>query len=233
MVFEGVVEELEELEEGVDTNLLPVELIKCYGKQGKKQVQPLAQMASNAMLSQLKSKWRVKRPAYCVEKEPQTVCIDLAVDLAALKAKWRPRGVGGQVRATEAMGRVVGAEGAEIVEEVVKEVVEVVNKRGRRCEHEYECRWVGDAADENTWEAAASLTSTAAREAVKAFEDRVQSARNVSLIAGGFTNPICTECCNSVVELEDYEYKKNQCYGNAACTRRILSACGKRSRARK
>ena len=129
---------------------------------------------------------------------------------------------------------VVGAEDAQIVEEVVKEVAEVVNKRGRRCEYEYECRWVGDAADETTWEAAASLTSAAAREAVKAFEGRVQSARNVSLIHGGFTNPIRTECCNAIVELEDYDYKKNQCYDKAACKRRILSPCsGKRSRARK
>jgi hypothetical protein len=96
VVFQGAVEDLEELEEGVDTNLLPVELINCYGKQDKKQVQSLAQLASNAMLSQLKGKWRVKRPASCVEEEPRTVCIDLTVDLAVLKAKWRPRRVGGR-----------------------------------------------------------------------------------------------------------------------------------------
>ena len=59
---------------------------------------------------------------------------------------------------------------ADPTPEADPEVSEIINKRGRRCEYEYECRWLGRGADETTWESAESLTSAASRQAIIEFE---------------------------------------------------------------
>lgn len=103
-------------------------------------------------------------------------------------------------------------------------VSEVVNKRGRRCMWEYECRWVGLGADETTWEAVDDLKSLAASQAIKVFEAAMQRQSKPSLSCLG-KNPIRAECCNTIVESETYDEAKGKCRDMAACLARRHKMC--------
>ena len=99
------------------------------------------------------------------------------------------------------------------------EVTEVINKRGRRCEYEYECRWSNRCADETTWESTYGLVSDVARRAVQAFEGRLKSSSRAKLLMGQL---IC-ERCNSVIEKANSLYPRYMCKDTAYCERAVLS----------
>ena len=104
----------------------------------------------------------------------------------------------------------------------VRMVAEVVNKRGRRCEWEYECRWIGVPADETTWESADDLSNPHASRAVQAYEDSIRVLVKGPLLCSGFVRPITTQCCNSCVEYDTYDEVKGKCIDTKACVARIL-----------
>jgi hypothetical protein len=95
-------------------------------------------------------------------------------------------------------------------------VSEVVNKRGRRCMWEYECRWVGFGADETTWETIEDLSSPAASQAVQIFEAAMKSQSRSALRCLA-EKPIRTECCNTIVESETYDETRGKCRDTDAC----------------
>jgi hypothetical protein len=101
----------------------------------------------------------------------------------------------------------------------------IISKRGRRCEWEYECRWVGCPADKTTWEAVGDLTSQAALKAVNDYELAEKSRNSMSLMCAGIEHPIRTECCNTIVSSEAYDDSKKKCVDSAACKARLLQQC--------
>ena len=107
--------------------------------------------------------------------------------------------------------------------EPVVEVTEVINKRGRRCEYEYECRWSNKGADETSWESADELLSLAARQAVQAYEDQLKGTSRIKLLMGQL---IC-EKCNAVIDKSDSLYpSKYECKDAKTCAARAQSGFG-------
>ena len=89
-------------------------------------------------------------------------------------------------------------------------VSEVVNKRGRSGGFEYECRWVGVAADFTTWECADSLSALSIA-AVQRFDERCRQVDSASVKFNQFAEPIRTQCCNTWVELTAYNEASGKC----------------------
>jgi hypothetical protein len=103
-------------------------------------------------------------------------------------------------------------------------VSEVLNKRGRRCIWEYECRWVGCGADETTWESVDDLSSPAASLAVQKFEAAIKSQSRCAMRCSA-QKPIRSECCNTIVEYETYDENKGKCRDTDACMARRRKMC--------
>lgn len=171
------------------------------------------QTPSSGHLEQLKRKWRQQRPAMATSDEITPTATDFVegfkeqlaeLELAELKSMWR-----------------LQREGAEARNRVVSEVV---NKRGRKRNRiEYECRWVSLAADNTSWEYADTLDSAAAQNAVAVYEEKVKRNKSrtvASVLCAGFQKPICTRCCNTVVEVNTYNEKQELCLEVEPCMAR-------------
>ena len=124
-------------------------------------------------------------------------------------------------------------EKAAVVDEP-QEVSEVINKRGRRCEYEYECRWVGQPADQTDWVANDGLVGPSARKAIQKFEEWLSSQRHGHRLKPGQVKTL--NCCNSVVSAEEID-AKGRCKDPAACKHRLSILCSqpvqKRQRTRR
>ena len=160
------------------------------------------EVTSLGFLERQKSKWRAHRPKGSGAPTISTI----EGELDSLKRKWRCH----RLRERPNKQRAVS---------------QVVNKRGRRGRHEYECRWVNSPADETTWEPAISLCeANTGAVAVALFEKKLTESKNknqlASLLTCGFQNPIRTKCCNTIVELDTYNEGKEVCLEVQACRAR-------------
>ena len=112
-------------------------------------------------------------------------------------------------------------------------VNEVINKRGRNSNFEYECRWVGVADDFTTWESVENL-SLLSIPAVHKFEDKRVSSNSATARFNQFAEPIRTECCSTWVELTAYNEACGKCIDGNACKERLAqqATTGRASRSR-
>ena len=115
--------------------------------------------------------------------------------------------------------------------EARREIDIIVNKRGRRCEWEYECRWVGAGADETTWEPCETLSWPKALTIVHAFEERARTQKASSILGGALSDKpwVRSKCCNSIVGPDTCD-SKDRCLplDNAACIARRLKPLPRR-----
>ena len=100
-------------------------------------------------------------------------------------------------------------------------VNEVINKRGRNNNYEYECRWVEVADDFTTWESIENL-SLLNVPAVHKFEDKRVSSNSETARFNQFAEPIRTECCSTWVELTAYNEACGKCIDGNACKERLV-----------
>jgi hypothetical protein len=164
--------------------------------------------AMRKRLDDFKAHWRARRPEPEVTVEEEQPEIEVDVNAKESGKKKRKRA---PCKASAPVEPIHPAPVAEVAE-----VTEVTNKRGRRCDYEYECRWSNKGADETSWESADELLSTSARRAVQAFEDHVEGRSRTKLLMGQL---IC-EKCNSVIEKVDSRYEskgKYECKDEKAC----------------
>jgi hypothetical protein len=112
-------------------------------------------------------------------------------------------------------------------------VIEVVNKRGRRYEYEYECRWSGCAADDTTWESMHDLISVDELQAVDVFECTVKKQRAGLISCGEWERPILTECCHTIVEYETYDECTKKCVDPTECAERQQVYLGQSGRGKR
>jgi hypothetical protein len=135
-------------------------------------------------------------------------------------------GSGGMEVAADIHDAIVAAIGDSIVADELRdsdpEVSEVINKRGKRCEYEYECRWVGQPADQTDWLADDDLVSPAARQAVEQFEGWLRAQRHGYRLQPGEVKTL--NCCNSVVNVDEVD-AKGSCIDVAACKHRLSMLC--------
>lgn len=126
------------------------------------------------------------------------------------------------------------AEAAESGSSEKRKILSVVNKRGRRCEWEYECRWVGVSADETSWEPCGELAWPAAIVAVRRYEEKIKSQKAASILGGALSDKpwVRSKCCNTVVDPETCN-SRDTCLplDNAACIARRLKPLPRRRQA--
>ena len=103
-----------------------------------------------------------------------------------------------------------------------KQLLEVINKRGKRCEYEYECRWVGIPADHTDWVPNDELTTADERQAIDQFEEQMRAQRHGYCLKRGEVKTL--NCCNSVVKAQEVD-AKGYCIDQAACQARLSLLC--------
>ena len=199
-------------------------------------------------LQELKAAWRSKRPTEPTPaRQPKEPSKRKPPEVAANRSRSEKRhkitenGGGAEKRKrSEALEKESGtdgsapAEAAESGSSEKRKILSVVNKRGRRCEWEYECRWVGVSADETSWEPCGELAWPAAIVAVRRYEEKIKSQKAASILGGALSDKpwVRSKCCNTVVDPETCN-SRDTCLplDNAACIARRLKPLPRRRQA--
>jgi hypothetical protein len=164
-----------------------------------------------------KCSWRQKRGKTIPDGEP-----DLAMKAVQVSGTVTNPHNGKTTIACNKLSQPVAAPPPQPMAAPHKQLLEVINKRGRRYEYEYECRWVGLPADHTDWVPNDELTTADGRQAVDQFEEQMRSQRHGYCLKPGEVKTL--DCCNSVVKAEEID-AKGYCVDKAACQARLSLLC--------
>ena len=220
------------IEEGVEIRVTNMQEAKDECSCSNSKLVPLT-AAGTQRLQGLKTAWRSRRPCIAPSKPvvakrkptafpgngsaPQKRHKSIEISITT-KMRQRPE----RPEKVEAEPAPTGGGNPE-----ARKILSVVSKRGRRCEWEYECRWLGVIADQTTWEPCDRLAWPSAQTAIKAYEQKMRSQKARNILGAALSEKpwVRSKCCNSVVNPETCD-SRDRCLplDNAACIGRQLNS---------